>query len=447
MICHVFKRKRKKNGKTVNDRFYSGKYRLDGDFNVTVVALKTTDKQVAEQRLAAIVKEKEMEKAGIIAPKLQRESADRTLVDHVEEFMGDLRIKGRDERYCKGVNSNINRLLKECSWKLMQDIKADDFILWRSKQTLAPKTLNEYLNAMNAFLNWMEKHGRTAHQPLKLVEKVDLRGKQQKRRAITDEEFKRLLVVSQDYKLLYLTAVYTGLRLGELSGLVWANALLDHKQPHIHVPAHLTKNREQAIVPLHPQLVAEFNKAKAGAEKMDFIFPHYKNPDRRFQRHRREAGIETIDETGRKLDFHSFRYTFATKLARHGVSQRLTQELMRHSDPRLTANLYTDVSHLPTFDAVQDLDWIEEPFEDTPEKDEIGTHVGTQNIVFGCHFLSQSGSTKMEATSHETPCHIKNKAAIPCGNGGHKMVGETGFEPATSAPPVQCATKLRYVPV
>ena len=128
--------------------------------------------------------------------------------------MGDLRIKGRDERYCKGVKNNIQRLLKERNWKLMQDIKADDFILWRSKQNLAPKTLNEYLNAMNTFLNWMEKHGRTAHQPLKLVEKVDLRGKQQKRRAITDEEFKRLLAVSQDYKLLYLTAVYTGLRLG-----------------------------------------------------------------------------------------------------------------------------------------------------------------------------------------------------------------------------------------
>ena len=51
---------------------------------------------------------------------------------------------------------------------------------------------------------------------------------------------------------------------------------------------------------------------------MDFIFTHYKNPDRRFQKHRKEAGIETIDDTGRKLDFHSFRYTFATKLALTG---------------------------------------------------------------------------------------------------------------------------------
>ena len=119
-----------------------------------------------------------------------------------------------------------------------------------------------------------------------------------------------------------------------------------------------------------------------GQEVMDFVFPHYKNPDRRFQRHRKEAGIETIDETGRKLDFHSFRYTFATKLARQGVTQRLTQELMRHSDPRLTANLYTDVSQLPTFEAVQELDWI---MEDDLEEVEIGTHIGTQTPVTSCH--------------------------------------------------------------
>ena len=107
---------------------------------------------------------------------------------------------------------------------------------------------------------------------------------------------------------------------------------------------------------------------------MDFLFPHYSNPDRRFQRHRREAGVESIDETGRKLDFHSFRYTFATKLARQGVSQRLTQELMRHSDPRLTANLYTDVSHLPTFEVVQNLEWIEEESEEGAKLSESCPH-------------------------------------------------------------------------
>jgi len=114
MICHVFKRKRKKNGKTVTDRFYRGRFRLDGDYAVSEIALQTADKQVAEQKLREIIKEKELERAGILAPKLERDSANKLLSVHLEEFIGDLKIKGRNERYCKGVKSNIKRILAEC---------------------------------------------------------------------------------------------------------------------------------------------------------------------------------------------------------------------------------------------------------------------------------------------------------------------------------------------
>ena len=452
MICHVFKKKRRNaNGKMIADRHYRGRYRLEGDYRIHEVPLDTSDKQVAEQKLKAIIKESEMEKAGIIAPRLERKSASKMLTDHLADFIADLRAKGRAERYVKGVNSSVTTIIEDCSWSIIADIRSDDFIMWRSRQKKAPKTLNEYLNAVNTFLNWMQKIGRISHQPLAKIEKVDIRGKQQKRRAITDEEFLRLLAVSQDYRLLYLSAVYTGLRLGELSGLVWDNVKLDHEQPHIHIPAHLTKNRMQAIIPLHPQLVKEFTNEREGKERTEHLFPYYKNPDRRFQRHRREAGIETIDETGRKLDFHSFRYTFATKLARKGVSQRLTQELMRHSDPKLTANLYTDVSHLPTFEAVQDLDWIAPISEkkDLPATDEdsqICPHIRPQDVVAGCHFLAQTDIAENEGESRETPSHIKKKTAISLESGGRGMVGETGFEPATSGSQSRRSTKLSYSP-
>ena len=446
MIFHVYKKKRTKNGKAVTDRCYRGRYRLDGDYAITELSLETADKQVAEQKLREIVKEKEMERSGLIAPKLERDSAVKPLDAHLEDFVADLKIKGRAERYWKSVDSNVQRLCRECGWKTVKDVSADDFLKWRSKQTLAPKTLNEYLNAANVFLNWLVKHGRTGGQPLKHVEKVDVRGKQQKRRAITDEEFLRLLKVSEDYRLLYITAIFTGLRLGELSGLVWSNVKLEDKRPHIHVPAHLTKNRQQAIVPLHPMLVKEFLRESANQGRMDYLFPHYCNPDRRFQRHRKEAGIESIDETGRKLDFHSFRYTFATKLARQGVSQRLTQELMRHSDPRLTANLYTDVSHLPTFEAVQNLEWFDEPSSSSESNRKSCPHIGPQNSDSEGHFLSQIDISNESSENPVNPCGIKEKTANSCEVGGYKVVGETGFEPATSGSQNQRSTKLSYSP-
>jgi len=59
------------------------------------------------------------------------------------------------------------------------------------------------------------------------------------------------------------------------------------------------------------------------------------------------AGIPKEDEQGRTIDFHALRHTFASLLARAGVPQRQAQDLLRHSDPRLTANVY---QHLELYD-------------------------------------------------------------------------------------------------
>ncbi len=40
-------------------------------------------------------------------------------------------------------------------------------------------------------------------------------------------------------------------------------------------------------------------------------------------------------------DFHALRHTFGTSLSQNGVSPQIAQRLIRHSDPKLTQNLYT----------------------------------------------------------------------------------------------------------
>ena len=45
---------------------------------------------------------------------------------------------------------------------------------------------------------------------------------------------------------------------------------------------------------------------------------------------------------------------------------------MRHSDPRLTANIYTDTSKLPTYAAVSSLSWISSKEKAETEKDTAG---------------------------------------------------------------------------
>ena len=73
----------------------------------------------------------------------------------------------------------------------------------------------------------------------------------------------KLLRVAGKHRLLYLTAAYTGrLRLGELRQIVRGDLQLDHKRPHILVRAVTTKNRTEASIPLHREVVAVLNAAK-----------------------------------------------------------------------------------------------------------------------------------------------------------------------------------------
>jgi hypothetical protein len=61
----------------------------------------------------------------------------------------------------------------------------------------------------------------------------------------------------------------------------------------------------------------------------------------------RRCGIEPVDAQGRVADIHSLRSAYISALARSGASLKAIQTLARHSDPRLTMNVY---AHLTAFD-------------------------------------------------------------------------------------------------
>ena len=71
----------------------------------------------------------------------------------------------------------------------------------------------------------------------------------------------------------------------------------------------------------------------------------------------RAAGILRVDGHG-PLDIHCLRHTFATFLARNGISPAVAQKLLRHSDIRLTVNIYTHLDLPDTADAVAALPMV-----------------------------------------------------------------------------------------
>ena len=61
------------------------------------------------------------------------------------------------------------------------------------------------------------------------------------------------------------------------------------------------------------------------------------------------------DSQGRYADFHANRHTFITNLSRAGVSPKTAQMLARHSDIRLTLDIYTHTDLAEKVDAVHRL--------------------------------------------------------------------------------------------
>jgi hypothetical protein len=55
------------------------------------------------------------------------------------------------------------------------------------------------------------------------------------------------------------------------------------------------------------------------------------------------------------FDFHCLRHTYITMLVKSGANVKVCQELARHSDPKLTMNLYT---HLTVHDISRGLDGL-----------------------------------------------------------------------------------------
>src|SRR5580658_2866115 len=104
----------------------------------------------------------------------------------------------------------------------------------------------------------MEKHERIARNPPVHVQKVQSNGRQVRpRRAFTDDEMQRLLAIAGTRKVVYLTAVYTGLRRSEMSALELDDLHLEEEKPFINVRASTTKNHQQAVIALHSDLMTE----------------------------------------------------------------------------------------------------------------------------------------------------------------------------------------------
>jgi integrase len=178
-------------------------------------------------------------------------------------------------------------------------------------------------------------------------------------------------------------AIDTGLRVSELKSITLADTHLDATPPYLMLRAENEKARRGARQPLGDDLavvIREYLDARLRHEQClarqdDAPVPMALPLDaplvpgttlRAFDKDLEAAGITKKDEWGRTVDLHCLRHTFGTLLAQSGVAPRTAQELMRHSDIRLTTNIYQHLALADTAPAVNRLPSI--PLSEPPAR-------------------------------------------------------------------------------
>lgn len=314
-------------------------------------------------------------------------SAAVSLASIQREYLDDLKCRVGASHY-KNVKSRLDRTTAALSLGELKDLQPVQIIRYRNQQReqgASNRTANLVVDSFCAMFAWAVGCAMIETNPLRNVRRLpDGAGHQRyRRRALSDEEIERFLKAAEgdDREVsatwwekgggeanhrrsgqrvpqapMWMAFLETGARWSELTRTRWAD--WDLEQRTLVLRAENTKSKKRRVLPLRQQMVAVLKDLRAVQERIlgrepEAVEPVFLSPEaarwmkatnnamRLFDRLLKRAVIARVDAEGRKLDIHSLRHTFGSRLARNGVGLVQVQRLMGHSDPKLTAQVYT----------------------------------------------------------------------------------------------------------
>ena len=230
----------------------------------------------------------------------------------------------------------------------------EKFITARQGEKMALASLRKILVTLNQVMKYAVRNRLIDYNPVIDAERPKATGKIDEASEIsilTPEQIRALLEAEPDqkYKTLFLTAIMTGARQGELLGLKWSDINFSSKQ--IHVKRTFNHNRffepktRQSIrnIDLAPMLVKELAAWKliSASKEESLVFQSETGTPiacvnmvrRHYAPALKKAGIPHIK-------FHALRHTYASLLIDQKESIKYIQNQLGHSTPNVTLSVY-----------------------------------------------------------------------------------------------------------
>jgi len=360
-----------------------------------------TDKRAAQAMLTEAVQKSERQRVGLEDP--AEDEMQKPIEAHLRDF--EAHLVGRDvtEGHVKASLTQIRKIVDFNRWRIVADITAADvtrFLNDLRRKGRSAQTHNHYLKSIKHLTKWLEREKRNTHNPLLHLSRLNVKtDRRHDRRALSEEEFTLLLEAAEtgppiegicgpDRAMMYLLAAYTGFRKGELGSLTIRSFDLEGDPPTMTVAAGFSKRRRRDTQVLHPDVVARLEawlacrgepgakgllfpvSARSGGQERktykmmreDLAAARRKWIAEKDSRKRKQSDFLTYcNHDGLFADFHSNRHTFITNLCRAKVSPKAAQTLARHSDIRLTMDVYSHVDQKEQVDAIRSLPGLGKP--------------------------------------------------------------------------------------
>lgn len=256
-----------------------------------------------------------------------------------------------------------------------------------SENNITPNTIKQINTNLKTCLGEAERQGYIQKNWCKLVTlpKIEKRGEIT---PLSKEEQSRFLkaIKGDDLEMLFVVALGTGLRLGELLGLKWEDIDFENNQLTVkrslqRIPvyekdklvryevveqtpktenSYRTNNIPKTIVAKLKAYKKQQNKhiLRMGADYNNHNYVFCDPMGNSINRNKPGRHLKsTLSKLGiTPIKFHALRHTYATRLFEAGVAPKTVQKLMGHSDIETTMNIYVHVMDEHKIEAVDKID-------------------------------------------------------------------------------------------
>lgn len=266
---------------------------------------------------------------------------------HAEIYLKPSTVRGYKDHF----NLHLKKYFAEIKLVEITPIIINRFIENKLKEGLSNKSVNHILTTMGTAFNWAINNNYMMYNPVSRVKKLKVDNVEME--FLSEEEIKRVLDIAKqeypDFYPLLITAIYSGMRRGEILGLTWdcvnftkSTISVKHSMYKGKLTTPKTKNSIREIqVPSKLIKVLKQHKNFAIENELNLVFTQENGKPldadnlikRRFHKILKLAEVKQIR-------FHDLRHTYASLLISKDLNFKYIQKQMGHSSFEVTMNTY-----------------------------------------------------------------------------------------------------------